>query len=196
MHWTTIAQIPILIVVLWIFTAYMANSFPTLQNKRICLLIAHPDDEAMFFAPTLLHLTRAELGNSVVILCLSSGDADGKAPEHKAEWPICLFWPGLNASRLVITHLSRFPVELVPSLLAKWAEMAQQQGPECASAAGWGISPADPEIQAMVQKGMTIVNRYETKMAPWASVWYGPSDGSKMDGSQRKWRQLEYWGWC
>jgi N-acetylglucosaminylphosphatidylinositol deacetylase len=47
--------------------------FPTLQNKRICLLIAHPDDEAMFFAPTVLALTRPETGNHVKILCLSTG---------------------------------------------------------------------------------------------------------------------------
>jgi len=44
-----------------------------LYNKRICLLIAHPDDEAMFFAPTVLALTRPETGNHVKILCLSSG---------------------------------------------------------------------------------------------------------------------------
>lgn len=49
------------------------RSFPRLQNKRICLLIAHPDDEAMFFAPTVLALTRPELGNHLKILCLSTG---------------------------------------------------------------------------------------------------------------------------
>lgn len=46
---------------------------PTLEDKRICLLIAHPDDEAMFFAPTVLALTKPETGNHVKILCLSSG---------------------------------------------------------------------------------------------------------------------------
>ncbi len=51
----------------------VATRFPKLQNKRICLLIAHPDDEAMFFAPTVLALTRPETGNHVKILCLSSG---------------------------------------------------------------------------------------------------------------------------
>jgi len=45
-----------------------------LRNKRICLLIAHPDDEAMFFAPTVLALTEPALGNHVKILCLSSGE--------------------------------------------------------------------------------------------------------------------------
>ncbi|OLN82710.1 N-acetylglucosaminyl-phosphatidylinositol de-N-acetylase [Colletotrichum chlorophyti] len=58
---------------------------PTLEDKRICLLIAHPDDEAMFFAPTVLALTRPETGNHVKILCLSSGDADGLGETRKKE---------------------------------------------------------------------------------------------------------------
>ncbi|KAL4751984.1 hypothetical protein BDW72DRAFT_172537 [Aspergillus terricola var. indicus] len=58
-------------------TSPFARTFPQLYSKRICLLIAHPDDEAMFFAPTLLALTKSELGNHIKILCLSSGDADG-----------------------------------------------------------------------------------------------------------------------
>jgi LmbE family N-acetylglucosaminyl deacetylase len=55
------------------YSSTLSTSFPTLRNQRILLLIAHPDDEAMFFAPTLLALTRPENGNHVKILCLSSG---------------------------------------------------------------------------------------------------------------------------
>ena len=66
--------LPAVVMVLWYYTAAVAQSrFPTLRDKAILLLIAHPDDEAMFFAPTLLALTRPELGNLVKILCLSSG---------------------------------------------------------------------------------------------------------------------------
>lgn len=54
-------------------TSIMQARLPSLQNKRICLLIAHPDDEAMFFAPTVLALTRPEMGNQFKILCLSTG---------------------------------------------------------------------------------------------------------------------------
>ena len=67
----------LLVVVLpccYLYTvSVVVTRFPTLRNKRICLLIAHPDDEAMFFAPTVLALTRPETGNHVKILCLSSG---------------------------------------------------------------------------------------------------------------------------
>ncbi|KAF2706051.1 phosphatidylinositol glycan class L [Pleomassaria siparia CBS 279.74] len=85
MNWLTWAIVPVLIFGLWIYTAQLSNSFPALQGKRLVLLIAHPDDEAMFFAPTLLALTRPELGNHVKILCLSSGNADGLGPIRKKE---------------------------------------------------------------------------------------------------------------
>lgn len=66
--------IPIILTTAWLYTAQVIRtSLPTLRNKRICLLIAHPDDEAMFFSPTLLALTASETGNHVKILCLSSG---------------------------------------------------------------------------------------------------------------------------
>jgi N-acetylglucosaminylphosphatidylinositol deacetylase len=74
MQWLAWFAVPLLFIACWLYTVSIANTkFPTLRNKRICLLIAHPDDEAMFFAPSLLALTRPELGNHVKILCLSSG---------------------------------------------------------------------------------------------------------------------------
>ncbi len=66
--------IPVLLLSAWYYTAHtLRSSLPTLRNKAIVLLIAHPDDEAMFFAPTVLELTRPELGNHLKILCLSNG---------------------------------------------------------------------------------------------------------------------------
>lgn len=53
-----------------------------LRGKRITLLIAHPDDEAMFFSPTLLSLAPH---NDISVLCLSSGDADGLGAIRKGE---------------------------------------------------------------------------------------------------------------
>jgi N-acetylglucosaminylphosphatidylinositol deacetylase len=73
MQWYTWASIPVLIYGFWFYTCLVTQRFPALSGKRILLLIAHPDDEAMFFSPTLLALTRPELGNHVKILCLSSG---------------------------------------------------------------------------------------------------------------------------
>ncbi|RDL39772.1 LmbE-like protein [Venustampulla echinocandica] len=86
MQWVTIFAIPLLAITCWLYTVNLARGrFHKLRNKRICLLIAHPDDEAMFFAPTVLALTEPSLGNHVKILCLSSGDADGLGETRKKE---------------------------------------------------------------------------------------------------------------
>ena len=75
MDWLlALSTLAVLLPCAYLYTVtVVATRFPSLQNKRICLLIAHPDDEAMFFAPTVLALTRPETGNHVKILCLSSG---------------------------------------------------------------------------------------------------------------------------
>lgn len=52
-------------------------------TKRVGLVIAHPDDEAMFFVPTLLSLR--ERGIVVAVLCLSSGNADGLGATRSIE---------------------------------------------------------------------------------------------------------------
>ncbi|KAI0976349.1 putative deacetylase LmbE-like domain-containing protein [Xylaria arbuscula] len=76
----------VLLPLLYTYTSSTTQArFPTLRNKRICLLIAHPDDEAMFFAPTVLALTRPESGNHVKILCLSTGNADGLGETRRRE---------------------------------------------------------------------------------------------------------------
>ncbi|KAL2261527.1 hypothetical protein VTK26DRAFT_3993 [Humicola hyalothermophila] len=87
MDWLlTLAVLIVVIPSLYTYTASVVSSrFPILRNKRICLLIAHPDDEAMFFAPTVQALARPETGNHVKILCMSSGNADGLGETRKKE---------------------------------------------------------------------------------------------------------------
>ncbi|TQS31802.1 hypothetical protein Golomagni_07905, partial [Golovinomyces magnicellulatus] len=81
-----LALLAVVLPVMYMYTVGVVQTqFPTLRNKRICLLIAHPDDEAMFFAPTVLALTRPETGNHVKILCLSTGDADGLGDVRRKE---------------------------------------------------------------------------------------------------------------
>ena len=50
----------------------------TLQSsKRILLVIAHPDDECLFFGPTVLALLR-EYRQHFYVLCLSNGNKNEK----------------------------------------------------------------------------------------------------------------------
>lgn len=47
---------------------------PLFFKKKILFLIAHPDDEVMFFGPTILRLVK---DNEIFLVCLSNGNAEG-----------------------------------------------------------------------------------------------------------------------
>ncbi|OAX80516.1 hypothetical protein ACJ72_05148 [Emergomyces africanus] len=120
----TLALIPPFLLFFWTISATTVSSsfglkFPSLKNKRMCLLIAHPDDEVMFFAPTLLAITRPELGNHLKILCLSSGDADGLGHIRKKELKASALRLGLRSESdvFVVDDPSRFP----DSMTATWS---------------------------------------------------------------------------
>ena len=85
MHWLALAALPLLLLAPWLFTSYLARTLPTLHHRRILLLIAHPDDEAMFFAPSLRVLSAPHLANTLHILCLSTGNAAGLGPTRAHE---------------------------------------------------------------------------------------------------------------
>ena len=46
-----------------------------LREKNILLVIAHPDDEVMFFGPTLIGITKQRYNNKVSLLSLSNGSS-------------------------------------------------------------------------------------------------------------------------
>ncbi|KAG5637791.1 hypothetical protein H0H81_003183 [Sphagnurus paluster] len=53
------------------------------SKGNVLLLTAHPDDECMFFAPTIRALTRSNI--SLFSLCLSVGDAEGLGAIRREE---------------------------------------------------------------------------------------------------------------
>ncbi|KAI3406824.2 GPI12 [Candida oxycetoniae] len=44
-------------------------------NSTVYFIIGHPDDEVMFFAPTILELSKSWYGNDVELISFSKGDA-------------------------------------------------------------------------------------------------------------------------
>ncbi|KQJ85313.1 probable N-acetylglucosaminyl-phosphatidylinositol de-N-acetylase [Brachypodium distachyon] len=53
------------------------------RSRHVLLVLAHPDDESMFFTPTILFLKSK--GHNVHILCVSLGNADGLGNIRKEE---------------------------------------------------------------------------------------------------------------
>uniref|UniRef100_A0A6P3ZUA8 N-acetylglucosaminylphosphatidylinositol deacetylase n=1 Tax=Ziziphus jujuba TaxID=326968 RepID=A0A6P3ZUA8_ZIZJJ len=81
------------VIVLWVASlckillapskgSFLSNG-GNLNKRDVLLVIAHPDDESMFFSPTINYLTSR--GHNLHILCLSIGDADGKGNIRKEE---------------------------------------------------------------------------------------------------------------
>lgn len=65
----------------------------------------------MFFAPTVLSLTRPELGNHLKILCFSTGDADGLGETRKHELQKSAKQLGLRSESdvFIVDDPTRFP---------------------------------------------------------------------------------------
>ena len=59
----------------WLKSSLSVRSSLLDRSVKVLLVIAHPDDEVMFFTPALL--TLIETGHHVSILCMSSGNFEG-----------------------------------------------------------------------------------------------------------------------
>lgn len=55
--------------------SHLFGALTVTKNDFIVVVIAHPDDETMFFSPLLIYLH--QFGVEVHLLCLSTGNADG-----------------------------------------------------------------------------------------------------------------------
>lgn len=66
----------------------------------VLLVTAHPDDEAMFFSPTIEALVTS--GARVHLLCLSTGDAGGLGDERRAEVVASCSALGIPGDRVVV----------------------------------------------------------------------------------------------
>ncbi|KAL1413111.1 N-acetylglucosaminyl-phosphatidylinositol de-N-acetylase [Vanrija albida] len=89
-----ILPISSLVVVLAIFLQLTTNTSNVQNSKSLAalndvappyalILTAHPDDEVMFFAPTILNLVAT--GWTILGVCLSSGNADGLGDTRSQE---------------------------------------------------------------------------------------------------------------
>ncbi|XP_010609818.1 N-acetylglucosaminyl-phosphatidylinositol de-N-acetylase isoform X2 [Fukomys damarensis] len=76
-------------------------------GSRTLLVTAHPDDEAMFFAPTVLGLAR--LKHQVSLLCFSAGNYYNQGETRKKELLQSCDVLGIPPSRVMIIDNRTFP---------------------------------------------------------------------------------------
>ncbi|KAL2916571.1 N-acetylglucosaminyl-phosphatidylinositol de-N-acetylase [Polyrhizophydium stewartii] len=110
MTWSLLlALLPVLPFVVWAALGFLAASGTErvaplgdgdAPREAVLVLTAHPDDECMFFAPTILAL--ASSGSvDVHVLCLSNGNAEGLGRVREKELVASCKTLGVSASRVV-----------------------------------------------------------------------------------------------
>lgn len=83
------------------------NHFIKSKSKHnVLLVIAHPDDECMFFAPTILSLLRH--GHNVYLVCLSKGDYYNQGDVRKKELLSSCSKLGVMPNHVTIVDDERF----------------------------------------------------------------------------------------
>ncbi|KAM4546455.1 N-acetylglucosaminyl-phosphatidylinositol de-N-acetylase isoform 2-T2 [Fundulus diaphanus] len=76
-------------------------------DVRALVVTAHPDDECMFFAPTIVRLV--ELNASVHLLCLSEGNYYNQGAQRREELLSSCATLGIPASRVTIIDHKKLP---------------------------------------------------------------------------------------
>jgi N-acetylglucosaminylphosphatidylinositol deacetylase len=97
---------------IWIWVSATLTSLNPAMNGKVLLLTAHPDDEVMFFSPTLLALDPQD----VHVVCLSEGQGEGRVKELKES----LSWIGIEQVHVVDDDRLKDSMELYwnPRLIA------------------------------------------------------------------------------
>ncbi|CAL8364123.1 unnamed protein product [Lota lota] len=94
-------------------------------DVRALIVTAHPDDECMFFAPTIIRLV--ELNATVRLLCLSEGNYYNQGTQRKKELLNSCAMLGIPASHVTILDQKELPddpsaewsISLISSLVRK-----------------------------------------------------------------------------
>uniref|UniRef100_A0AC35TH62 N-acetylglucosaminylphosphatidylinositol deacetylase n=1 Tax=Rhabditophanes sp. KR3021 TaxID=114890 RepID=A0AC35TH62_9BILA len=76
------------------------------QKSKVLVVIAHPDDETMFFGPAIVKLAKS--CNSLNILCVTSGNYYGQGQVRKQELVKAVTYLGIPKGNVTIMDSSRF----------------------------------------------------------------------------------------
>jgi len=98
-----------LTLLITVLLGFFAISYSPLASDRqfirhvvppVLLVTAHPDDEVMFFAPSILSLVSHRI--DLRVLCLSTGDSEGLGTTRKEEFFHSLSVLGVSAEKVFI----------------------------------------------------------------------------------------------
>ena len=116
--WVYVLPVVFLYVIYIILAKYLKHSL-LVQNKvvlnqyvnkkKVMVVTAHPDDEVMFFAPSIYNLIEMFGKENVCLLCLSNGNYYKEGRTREKELVSCCKQLGISPSNLAIIDDERFP---------------------------------------------------------------------------------------
>ncbi|KAE9548596.1 hypothetical protein FO519_008195 [Halicephalobus sp. NKZ332] len=92
---------------LWWIIYKSQRRLPVHSGGRCLLVIAHPDDETMFFGPTLLRLVESRI--KIFVLSITTGNADGLGSVRKKELSLAIQKLGISPDTLTILDMKDYP---------------------------------------------------------------------------------------
>jgi len=177
-----------------------------LAHKHIALVVAHPDDEAMFFWPTLSQLRAA--GVTISVLCLSTGNFDGLGDIRKREMEKSCMQIGVTGEDLQIlddpklqdgwqkwpsSHVAhkalRFLVESKASALLTFDERGVSGHPNHISASegvleAWQLAQKQSDLPPFELFMLQSVPFYRKYLGPFGSLFpSGNCDAEAVSGN-------------
>ncbi len=109
----TVALLPLLVAVLYYPTANPSSLNHNLTAKdNVLFITAHPDDECMFFAPTILGLQSISQPPDIRVLALSFGNAERLGETRRSEFLNSLGVLGIPQSH---RHIVDHPYAIFPA---------------------------------------------------------------------------------
>ncbi|ETN81341.1 N-acetylglucosaminyl-phosphatidylinositol de-N-acetylase domain protein [Necator americanus] len=94
------------LVILLLFSLRSNRPLPIRPSSKVLLVIAHPDDETMFFAPTLRALSLA--GHRIFMLCVSNGNYEGLGRKRTYELRDAVYHLGVSPSDVTVLDYDAF----------------------------------------------------------------------------------------
>ncbi|KAF8488078.1 putative deacetylase LmbE-like domain-containing protein [Gautieria morchelliformis] len=181
------------IFIAWLLVSSYGGVYPSSSSfggaERVLLLTAHPDDECMFFAPTILSLLQSSV--ALFSVCLSVGNADGLGDTRVLELRKSLRVLGIPDQRsLVVNHpllqdnfTEAWDSEVIAEVVGPYIDrhnitviltfdqVGVSQHPNHISLPG-GVShllssPGAPSVQAFALRTVPLFHKYLGPVAPF-----------------------------
>jgi hypothetical protein len=97
--WLTLVLLPFALYFKAVWAFFTTPRFQRkIEKRNILYVIAHPDDEAMFFVPSIVQLRKT---NELYLLCLSNGNFDGLGKIREKELYASAKYLGFKEAKVV-----------------------------------------------------------------------------------------------